>query len=64
MASTNEIGFEFWLNQKLRDCQTDETVFCSYITGILDGEESLDEKSEALNDILSEIIVSILDYFE
>lgn len=51
-------SFESWLNLLLRELNTDETVFCSYITGILEGDESLEEKSEALEGILSEIIVS------
>lgn len=49
--------FDVWLNNKLRELNTDETVFSSYISGILDGEEeSLSEKTEALEGILSEII--------
>lgn len=53
--STNE--FTSWLQNKLTELNTDPDVFGSYIAGILDGEETLDEKREALNDILSEIIV-------
>lgn len=51
-------GFSQWLNAKLREFNTDESVFGSYINGILEGEESVDEKREALEGILSEIIVS------
>lgn len=51
-------SFESWLNLLLRELNTDETVFCSYITGILEGDEPLEEKSEALEGILNEIIVS------
>lgn len=51
-------SFESWLNLLLRELNTDETVFCSYITGILEGDEPIEEKSEALEGILSEIIVS------
>lgn len=51
-------SFESWLNLLLRELNTDETVFCSYITGILEGDEALEEKSEALQGILSEILVS------
>lgn len=58
MASTGDKSFESWLNKKLRELNTDETVFCSYIIGILEGEESEEEKSESLEGILSEIIVS------
>lgn len=50
--------FKKWLNQKLRELDTDESVFGSYIMGILEGEETSDEKREALEGILSAIIVS------
>ncbi|EDW75687.1 uncharacterized protein Dwil_GK15064 [Drosophila willistoni] len=46
--------FQTWLNEQLRQLNTDENVFGSYIIGILEGEESQDEKLEALEDILSE----------
>ncbi|XP_069963388.1 coiled-coil domain-containing protein 43 [Bactrocera oleae] len=57
--STNE--FTSWLQNKLTELNTDPDVFGSYIAGILDGEETLDEKREALNDILSEIITNDID---
>lgn len=63
MASTGDKDFQSWLNKKLRELKTDETVFCSYITGILDGDESIEEKSESLEGFLSGIIVSINVYF-
>lgn len=47
-----------WLNQKLSELNTDESVFGSYILSILEGEESPDEKREGLEGILSAIIVS------
>lgn len=50
--------FSQWLNEKLKEFNTDESVFGSYINGILEGDESVDEKREALEGILSEIIVS------
>lgn len=50
--------FDTWLNNKLLSFNTDEGVFGSYIKGILEGEETVDEKTEALQGILSEIIVS------
>lgn len=50
--------FSTWLGNKLQALNTDEGVFGSYITGILDGDESLEEKTEAIEGILSEIIVS------
>ena len=52
--------FDTWLNNKLLACNTDEGVFGSYIKGILEGEESLDDKTQALTEILSEITVIIL----
>lgn len=51
-------AFNKWLNNKLKSLNTDETVFGSYILGILEGDESKDEKREALDGILSAIIVS------
>lgn len=52
-----EDDFESWLSLKLNELNTDEGVFGSYIKGILEGEESLDEKTEALEGILVEITV-------
>lgn len=49
-------GFSKWLNGKLKEFNTDESVFGSYINGILEGDETVDEKREALEGILSEII--------
>ena len=51
-------NFLKWLNNKLRELKTDENVYGSYIIGILDGDEPIDEKKEALEEILSQIIVS------
>lgn len=59
-ADTEE--FSQWLNGKLRELNTDESVFGSYINGILEGDETVDEKREALEGILSEIIVSKCSY--
>lgn len=49
--------FEPWLIDKLKSLKTDESVFGSYISGILESEESIDEKKDALEGILSEIVV-------
>lgn len=49
--------FELWLSLKLRALNTDEGVFGTYIRGILEGEETLEDKTEALEGILSEITV-------
>ncbi|KAG8233490.1 hypothetical protein J437_LFUL013739 [Ladona fulva] len=51
----SEDDFECWLSGKLRDLNTDEGVFGTYIKGILEGEETIDDKTEALEGILSEI---------
>ncbi|XP_058446243.1 coiled-coil domain-containing protein 43 isoform X1 [Malaya genurostris] len=48
--------FSSWLNDKLRAFNTDEGIFGSYITGILEGDENNEEKIEALEGILAEII--------
>lgn len=50
--------FEPWLIDKLKSLKTDEGVFGSYISGILESEETIDEKKDALEGILSEIVVS------
>lgn len=40
----------------MRSLKTDEGVFGSYISGILESEDSVDEKKDALEGILSEIV--------
>lgn len=52
-------NFSSWLGNKLKDLNTDENVFGSYITGILDSDETNDEKNEALQGILAEIIENV-----
>lgn len=52
--------FSVWLGKKLTELNTDESVFGSYIKGILDEDESSDEKVEALQGILSEIIENVI----
>ncbi|XP_017121292.1 coiled-coil domain-containing protein 43 [Drosophila elegans] len=53
MSASEE--FQSWLNEQLRKLNTDESIFGSYIIGILEGdEETTDEKTEALEGILSE----------
>lgn len=63
MAKSGVNGFNAWLNEKLREFNTDESVFGSYITGILEGDESDEEKAEALEGILAELIESDLNTF-
>lgn len=50
--------FTVWLGNKLQALNTDENIFGSYITGILDGDDSVEEKIEAIEELLAEIIVS------
>ncbi|XP_017032899.1 coiled-coil domain-containing protein 43 [Drosophila kikkawai] len=52
MSASEE--FQGWLNDQLRKLNTDENVFGSYIVGILEGDETTEEKTEALEGILSE----------
>ncbi|KAF9804174.1 hypothetical protein SFRURICE_020602 [Spodoptera frugiperda] len=54
--ATATSDFEPWLTEKLRSLKTDEGVFGSYISGILESEDSVDEKKDALEGILSEIV--------
>lgn len=58
MASAVE-NFAEWLSNKLKDLNTDENVFGSYITGILETEDTDEEKTDALQSILSEIITAV-----
>lgn len=51
-------NFVKWLSNKLRELNTDESVFGEYILSILEGDESIEEKRESLEGILSAIIVS------
>lgn len=58
MAATI-LDFAEWLNVKLQELNADETVFCSYIQGILDSDESPEEKNDALQGILSEFVENV-----
>jgi len=50
-------SFDAWLSKKLQALNTDEGVFGTYIRGILEGDETEDEKTEALESILAGITV-------
>lgn len=50
-------SFDDWLSKKLQDLKTDEGIFGSYIKGILQGDETEEEKIEALESILTGITV-------
>ena len=51
-----ELGFIEWLGSKLKYLNADENIFTSYITGILESDDSTEEKQNTLQYILSEII--------
>lgn len=53
------VDFPQWLNEKLQELNTDETVFGSYIKGILDSDETAEEKAEAIQGILSEFVANV-----
>ncbi|XP_056638628.1 coiled-coil domain-containing protein 43 isoform X2 [Diorhabda sublineata] len=55
MAAAIE-DFSNWLREKLKELNTDETVFGSYIQGILDSDDTAEEKSDAVRGILTEIL--------
>uniref|UniRef100_T1DQC1 Coiled-coil domain-containing protein 43 n=1 Tax=Anopheles aquasalis TaxID=42839 RepID=T1DQC1_ANOAQ len=61
MAAVAE--FNSWLSSKLRASNADESIFGSYITGILEGDENNEEKTEALEGILGAIIETDLEPF-
>lgn len=56
---SNKKEFTQWLNKKLRELNADENVFGEYIISILEDEETADERQEALEGILSAMIVSM-----
>ncbi|XP_057324962.1 coiled-coil domain-containing protein 43-like isoform X2 [Microplitis mediator] len=56
--------FDSWLSKKLQALNTDEGVFGAYIRGILEGDETEDEKTEALESILSGITIAVNYLFQ
>nr|CAI5852785.1 unnamed protein product [Callosobruchus analis] len=58
MATALE-DFPNWLNKRLKELNTDEAVFGTYILGILDSDETSEEKIEALQGMLSEIVENV-----
>lgn len=58
-AAIDAVSFSNWLDGKLQELNTDETVFGAYIRGILDSDETSEEKSEALQGILAEIVENV-----
>lgn len=59
MAAAVHADFTNWLSEKLQELNTDETIFGSYIQGILESDESTEEKNDALQGILSEILENV-----
>lgn len=57
MADAGE--FEKWLNDRLDSLEVDQEVYGAYILGILQEEESDEEKEDALLGILSAFLVNI-----
>lgn len=51
--------FESWLNDRLDSLEVDREVYGAYILGILQEEESDEEKGDALQGILSAFLVNI-----
>ena len=57
--------FDPWLCERLRELQTDETVFAPYIRSILEGEdEDEEEKIEALDGLLAELQVKLITWHQ
>lgn len=52
---SGEEEFERWLRHKLQQLNTDHDTFGTYIRSIIEGDDSHDEKLEALEGILGEI---------
>ncbi|XP_014677652.1 PREDICTED: coiled-coil domain-containing protein 43-like [Priapulus caudatus] len=55
MAAPTE-SFDNWLSNKLVTLEIDADVFHSYIVGILEGDESAEEKNEALQGIIQSCV--------
>lgn len=51
--------FESWLNDRLDSLEVDREVYGTYILGVLQEEETDDEKEDALQGILSAFLVII-----
>ena len=54
-------NFDSWLSEKLQELKTDEGVFGTYIKGILEGDETINEKTEALEGIFAGILGTVRD---
>ncbi|ODN00323.1 Coiled-coil domain-containing protein 43 [Orchesella cincta] len=47
--------FDTWISDKFKALNTDEAVFAPYVKSIVEGDESLEEKIDALDGILAEL---------
>lgn len=56
---TNAGEFESWLNDRLESLEVDREVYGAYILGVLQEEETDEEKEDALQGILSAFLVII-----
>jgi len=61
MAEALPCDFDEWLKDLLISLETDDEVFSPYIKSILDGDDTEEEKMEALQGIISEITDSGID---
>lgn len=57
--STDTGEFETWLNDRLDSLEVDREVYGAYILGVLQEEETDEEKEDALQGILSAFLVNI-----
>lgn len=51
--------FDSWLSTRFQQLNTDEAVFVPYIKSILEGDETLEEKIDALEGILGELAETV-----
>ena len=57
MANGCSVEFEDWLSSRLKQLGLDEDVFGSYVTGVLDSEDTDGERKDALIGILEGMTV-------
>lgn len=60
MADEQEEVFEEWLSRRMRQLGLDEDVFGSYVTGVLDSEDTDEDRKDALIGILEGMTVTLL----
>ena len=56
-GATQEEAFEEWLSSRMKQLGLDEDVFGSYITGVLDSEDTDEDRKDALKGILDGMTV-------